>query len=357
MYGINNDRRFGFTLLELLVVLAIIVALVALLAPVVMTMQEKSNVRVAQSWIGNFNKALDAYAVDHGKYPTTEQGLNALIYIPLNEGQQQPGMMQQSGLTNPNDPNAATNMGAFGVGGAEAFNNPGAIPGMPSDPTSMGGGAVSVGGIGMTPGMAGTTNMMPGMTGDPNMMPGMTGDPNMMPGMTGDMNSMVGGNTGYGTGWTQPLFNPQLYINARKRLDPYLTGDKLESDPWKRPFRYEYYIVNGINPRTGDRRPAIWSAGPDGVDDTDDDIRSWDPQVAAQQRALQQQPMQPGGMGGVDAMGNPLQPGMMGGVDAMGNPLQPGMMDGMMQPGGGMQMQPPGGMQMQPGGVPPMQQM
>ena len=328
-----NNRRFGFTLLELLVVLAIIVALVALLAPLVMTQRERSNQRIAQSWIGNFEKSLDLYYTDFGHYPTTEQGLNALIFVPLNEGQYAQGMVQQPGYANPNDPNAGgMNLGASGIGGPDAFNTP--MPGGPNTLDPMGGG-VSLG-------LGGTAPPFPnaGFAGDPNAMGGGISDPNMM------------GGTGYGGTWTEPQFNPQLYINAKKRSDQYLAGSEVPSDPWKRPYRYSYNLVNGINPLTGDRKPAIWSAGYDGIDNTEDDLRSWNPKVAAEQLALQQQQMMyGGGTGGVDAMGNPLQPGAMGGgFDAMGNPLQPGMSnDMMMQPGG---MTPPGGM-VPPGGMMP----
>ncbi len=358
-----QHRSLGFTLLELLVVLAIIVALFAILAPAVMSYRNKSNINITKSWIGNFDKALQTYVVDHGNYPTTEQGLNALIFVPMNEGQQTAGTMPQVGLANPNDPNAGMNMGATGVGGVDSFNNPGAMggmPGMPGDPNNpMGGGANAVGGMPPMGGAPGATPGMPGMN-DPNMMGGMnpmgggmTGDPNMMGGMNG-ANPMGGALTGFGSTWTQPFFNPQLYTVLKKRSDPYLTGDAVPLDPWQQPYRYEMNLVNGVNQRTGERnKPAIWSAGPDKTDFTEDDIMSWDPKVAAQQLALQQQQMQMGGgmggVGGVDAMGNPIggaQPGMPGGDMMNGMPQNP--MGGTMP--GGMPQNPMGGTM--PGGMP-----
>ncbi len=339
----------GFTLLELLVVLAIIVALFAILAPTVMSYRNKSNVRIAESWVKNLEKALQAYFVDHGAFPTTEQGLNALIYIPQNEGQTGTGMPMQPGTANPNDPNAGMGMGATPVGGAEAFGQGmgGMQPnmGMGTDPNMGGAGATPVGGnMNMNTPPGGITGMG-GMGANPNMMgngmqPGMgmgTDPNNMMGGQPG----MMSGQTGMvGSGWTQPTYNPQLYVNARKRPDPYLTSDSVPLDPWGLPFRYEYTLVNGVNPKTGDRKPAVWSAGYDGIDFTEDDIRSWDPKVAAEQLALQQQQMQMGGgmqqgMGmGTDPnnmMGGGMQPGMGTDPNMMGG-AQPGMMGGA-QPG------------------------
>ena len=337
-----DNRRFGFTLLELLLVLAIIVALFAILGTAIATYRQKSRINFAESWVGNFGRALEAYSTDHGDYPTTEQGLNALIYIPINEGQPMPGMVQPPGYVDPNDPNAGMNLGATALGGPDAFNNPGAMSGMNTIPGAFdptGGSATALGGPGaMAP--------MPGaMPGDPNMM--MGADPNMM---MGGMDPTGGMPTGYGTGWAQPTFNPQLYMQGRKRLDPYLTGDKIPLDPWGQQYRYEYTLVNGVNRLTGDRKPAIWSAGPDKVDGTDDDIRSWDPQVAANQLLLQQQQMQyGGGMGGVDMMGNPLQPGMLDGG------MMPSMDGGMMPPQGGMMPPMDGGMMPPQGGMMPPQ--
>jgi general secretion pathway protein G len=312
-----NNRRVGFTLVELLLVLAIIVALFAILSTAVATVRHRSRINMAQTWVGKLGTALDTYTIDHGDYPTTEQGLNALIFIPINEGQAVLGMMPQPGMMNPNDPNAGgMNYGAGIAGGPDSFSNP-AMSGVPGtvDPMMGNNGAMVTGGTPTMPMASGTT---PGIPGDPNMMSGGMNDP-----MMSGMNPMGSGTTGFGTGWTQPMFNPQLYMPAKKRLDPYLNGDKIPLDPWNHPYRYQYDLFNGVNRVTGDRKPAIWSAGPDGIDNTEDDIRSWDPQVAANQLALQQQQMGGGGMmsGGFDAMGNPLQPGMMGNDMMNPNPM------------------------------------
>lgn len=75
----------GFTLLELLVVLVIIGLLAGYVAPRYFSQVGKSEVKVTQAQINAFAKALDTYRLDVGRYPTTEQGLNALLVRPQNE--------------------------------------------------------------------------------------------------------------------------------------------------------------------------------------------------------------------------------------------------------------------------------
>lgn len=75
----------GFTLLELLVVIAIIGLLAGYVAPRYFSQVGKSEVSVAKAQINAFEKALDQYRLDTGRYPTTEQGLTALLARPANE--------------------------------------------------------------------------------------------------------------------------------------------------------------------------------------------------------------------------------------------------------------------------------
>ena len=75
----------GFTLLELLVVMVIIGLLAGYVAPRYFSQVGKSEIKVAQAQIVSFEKALDTYRLDIGRYPTTEQGLNALMQRPQNE--------------------------------------------------------------------------------------------------------------------------------------------------------------------------------------------------------------------------------------------------------------------------------
>ena len=75
----------GFTLLELLVVIAIIGLLAGYVAPRYFAQVGKSEVSVAKAQIDAFDKALDQYRLDIGRYPTSDQGLAALNSQPANE--------------------------------------------------------------------------------------------------------------------------------------------------------------------------------------------------------------------------------------------------------------------------------
>jgi type II secretory pathway pseudopilin PulG len=197
--------------------------------------------------------ALQQYNADHRGYPTTEQGLMSLVFIPENVGLHSPqdpmgGMMGQRGMTGAPDP----------------------LTGMPiADP--MRGGTIG-----------------------------------------GQMVSM------------QPTHNLQLYTQLRRRPNPYIQESDL-LDPWGRPFRYDNSrAFFGLN-RTGTEVPAVWSAGRDGIDGTDDDILGWDPDVAAELIARQQQQLQ------MQQQGNR---GYQQGFDPMRSPGMPQMPPGGSMPGG-----------------------
>ena len=80
---VRNAR--GLTLVEIMIVLAIIGGLMALLAPRVAANLNKAKIREARLQMGEIGKALDMYYTDCGAYPTTEQGLNALLQQPAGE--------------------------------------------------------------------------------------------------------------------------------------------------------------------------------------------------------------------------------------------------------------------------------
>ena len=80
-----RDGQAGFTLLELLVVMAIIGLLAGYVAPRYFAQIGKSEVKVAQAQLGAIEKAIEQYRLDTGHYPTQEQGLAALMKKPANE--------------------------------------------------------------------------------------------------------------------------------------------------------------------------------------------------------------------------------------------------------------------------------
>jgi len=81
----TQPAQRGFTLLELLVVMVIIGLLVGYVAPKYFAQIGKSEVKAARDQIDSLGKALDQYRLDTGHYPTTEQGLAALVTKPANE--------------------------------------------------------------------------------------------------------------------------------------------------------------------------------------------------------------------------------------------------------------------------------
>lgn len=72
-------RQLGFTLLELLVVLVILGLLASYVAPRYFGQIVRSEVQVTRAQMDAFAKALDQFRLDTGQYPTTEQGLVALV--------------------------------------------------------------------------------------------------------------------------------------------------------------------------------------------------------------------------------------------------------------------------------------
>ncbi len=71
--------RSGFTLIELLVVLAILALLAGLVGPQVMNALSDSKTKTAKLQIEDFGAGLDLFTLDVGRYPTTEEGLQALV--------------------------------------------------------------------------------------------------------------------------------------------------------------------------------------------------------------------------------------------------------------------------------------
>jgi len=82
--ALRHPRR-AFTLFELLIVMLIIGLLAGYVGPRYFSQVGKSEVKAARAQMDAFDKALEQYRLDTGRFPTTEQGLNALFTRPNNE--------------------------------------------------------------------------------------------------------------------------------------------------------------------------------------------------------------------------------------------------------------------------------
>lgn len=72
----------GFTLIEIMVVMVILGLLVAVVAPNIMGRSDQAKVTIAKTQMSNIANALDLYRLDNSKYPSTQQGLEALVRRP-----------------------------------------------------------------------------------------------------------------------------------------------------------------------------------------------------------------------------------------------------------------------------------
>ncbi len=98
----NRSREAGFTLLELLVVLAILGLLIGLVAPAVLHQLSGAKEKIAKQSIQRLAGVLDLYELDVGSYPSTDQGLQALVSKPTDATNWNGPYLKGEGL--PQDP-------------------------------------------------------------------------------------------------------------------------------------------------------------------------------------------------------------------------------------------------------------
>lgn len=77
-----QPQRRGFTLVEMLVVLAILVLLISMVGPRILGSKQKADISAAKTQMGMLMSALETYVVDMAEYPDSETGLNALLEDP-----------------------------------------------------------------------------------------------------------------------------------------------------------------------------------------------------------------------------------------------------------------------------------
>jgi general secretion pathway protein G len=82
---IRMKRSAGFTLIEVMVVVVILGILAAVIVPKIMSRPEQARIVKAKQDVTAIQSALDLYKLDNGSYPTTDQGLQALVSKPTSD--------------------------------------------------------------------------------------------------------------------------------------------------------------------------------------------------------------------------------------------------------------------------------
>ncbi|OGT59058.1 MAG: type II secretion system protein GspG [Gammaproteobacteria bacterium RIFCSPHIGHO2_12_FULL_42_10] len=78
----SRNNASGFTLIEIMVVVVILGILAAMIVPKIMSRPDEARMVKAKQDLLTIQSALDLYKLDNGVYPTTEQGLQALVITP-----------------------------------------------------------------------------------------------------------------------------------------------------------------------------------------------------------------------------------------------------------------------------------
>ena len=285
-----DSKKSGFTLLELLIVLAILIVIIGILGTTVWNSYKRALVRAATVQVTNtLTTAVEEFKMEFREYPSMTEGLYVL-----------------AGLDNPDAPAAAQQMQMqqqMGMTGQNAMNMNGQMNG--------------------------------GMMNDPSMMGGA--------GMNMNDPTMMGGNMNMTGGMQQTATVNQVVKPKRKITEPFVQEKDL-IDPWNNPIKYEWPTTKGDG-----KKPAIWSMGPDGEDNNGDgdDVINWDAsdmsgqmnaqrnaQAAGFQNGMQQNGMQgmnpnmTGGMPGMNTGMPGMDPSMTGGMPGM-DPNMTGGMPGM----------------------------
>jgi general secretion pathway protein G len=101
-YRLSKSASAGFSLIEMLVVLVIIGLIMGLVGPRVLNYLSDAKVKAARLQIESFSNSLDLFHLDVGRYPTTQEGLAALVQRPVGAAVWNGPYLK--GGTVPNDP-------------------------------------------------------------------------------------------------------------------------------------------------------------------------------------------------------------------------------------------------------------
>ena len=78
----KKTKHSGFTLIEVMVVIVILAIMAGLVVPKVVGQGDKARVKTTETALATTSNAIDMFKVDNGRYPTTQEGLNALTTPP-----------------------------------------------------------------------------------------------------------------------------------------------------------------------------------------------------------------------------------------------------------------------------------
>ncbi|MEY2864298.1 MAG: hypothetical protein RLY58_2005 [Pseudomonadota bacterium] len=131
---LSTRQQSGFTLIEVMVVVVILGILAALIVPNVIGQGDKARVGTTKSTLSTVANSLDLYKLDNHQYPTTQEGLDALIHQPANaknwlQGGYIKGGMPKDGWGNdlqyvaPGSNGQAYDLYSFGADGKEGGEN------------------------------------------------------------------------------------------------------------------------------------------------------------------------------------------------------------------------------------------
>lgn len=81
-FRLGAGSRSGFTLIELLLVLVILAVLAAVVVPKFTNRSEQARITAANTDISNLGVSLDAFEIDAGRFPSSDEGLRALVQQP-----------------------------------------------------------------------------------------------------------------------------------------------------------------------------------------------------------------------------------------------------------------------------------
>jgi len=97
MKSVTNNKRMcgrqcgryvsGFTLIELMLVMVILATMAAIVLPKFTGRAKQAKITAAKTQIAQFEVALDAFEIDIGRYPTTTEGLRALVEKPATDSE------------------------------------------------------------------------------------------------------------------------------------------------------------------------------------------------------------------------------------------------------------------------------